>query len=444
MKTKLAYLLLLLLIPAGASAQVTQQWAALYNGPGNGRNTATSIAVDSGGNVYVTGFSDGGATGLDYATIKYNSAGTQLWVQRFNGSGNGDDVPAAIAVDAAGNVYVTGYSYSGPATGYDYATISYDTNGNQRWVMLYNGSTNLDDFANALVLDAFGNVVVTGGTNVVGGLDYGTVAYDPTTGAQLWVALYSGGAGDDIANAITADGLGNVYVTGQSTGFGTGFDYLTVAYDSTGAQIYASRYNGPASGDDVAQGIAVDGAGNAFVTGYSLGAGTGFDFATVAYDLTGAQLWLARYDGPASGYDLGNSVVFDPIGFVYVTGSSQGIGTNLDYATIQYDPATGTQNWVQRYDGPASSLDEPYKVTVDGTGNIYVTGYSFGVGTGYDYATLSYDSTGVQRWVRRYDGFGADDVADALTVDSLGNVYVTGYATSGTGRNFATVKYSQP
>ena len=105
---------------------VQQQWVAVYNG-GNGSDIAYAIAVDGSGNVYVTGFSVGrGSCNIacnDYATIKYDSSGNQQWVARYNGPANDDDHATAIAVDASGNVYVTGSSLGTAWPDYDYATV---------------------------------------------------------------------------------------------------------------------------------------------------------------------------------------------------------------------------------------------------------------------------------------------------------------------------------
>jgi len=117
-------------LSTGVQAQVAQAWVARYNGSGNGEDQANAVAVDSAGNVYVTGFSYG--TLSDYATIKYDSSGNQLWAARYNGPGNDEDRANAMAVDAAGNVYVTGESWDSGVT--DYATIKYDSSGNQVWV----------------------------------------------------------------------------------------------------------------------------------------------------------------------------------------------------------------------------------------------------------------------------------------------------------------------
>ena len=113
---------------------------------------ATAIAVDGSGNVYVTGGSYGSGTYYDYATIKYNSSGDTMWVRRYNGPGNSYDEATAIAVDSSGNVYVTGWSYS-LGTGYDYATIKYNSSGDTMWVRRYNGPGNSDDEATAIAVE---------------------------------------------------------------------------------------------------------------------------------------------------------------------------------------------------------------------------------------------------------------------------------------------------
>jgi PQQ-like domain len=152
-----------------------------------------------------------------------------------------------------------------------------------------------------------GTVFVTGTSRVAPALDYATAANDAATGARRWVSRYSGPPGHaDSARsvAVSPDGA-TVFVTGSSragpTGATSGLDYATVAYDAaTGAQRWASRYNGPANGDDGASSVAVSpGGATVFVTGISQGAASGSDYATVAYDAaTGALRWVRRYNGP--------------------------------------------------------------------------------------------------------------------------------------------------
>jgi hypothetical protein len=172
----------------------------------------------------------------------------------------------------------------GSDTSIDCATVKYNSAGQEQWVARYNGPANLADFAEALALDDLENVYVTGtSTSEAGRHEYVTIRYNPA-GQEQWVARYSGtGAGDNGADEIALDSSGNVYVTGASFGFGSGYDYATVKYNSIGQEQWAARYNGPASGDDFATGIAVDSSNNVYVTGRSTGLGTGFDYATIKY-----------------------------------------------------------------------------------------------------------------------------------------------------------------
>lgn len=421
---------------------VTEEWVARYNGPGDSLDFSSAITVDGFGFVYVTGWSYGTGTDLDYATIKYNSNGVQQWVARYNGTGNGVDYARAIAVDNSGNVYVTGRSL-GSGTGSDYATIKYDVNGIEQWVARYNGSGNVTDEANAIAVDGSGNVYVTGRSVGSGtGEDYVTIKYN-SNGDSVWVARYDGpGNGSDWARAIAVDGAGNVYVTGDSWGNGTSLDYATIKYNSNGVELWVARYNGPASGSDYAYAISVDGTGNVYVTGGSEGNGTGDDYATIKYNSNGVQQWVARYNGPGNGADAATALALDASDNVYVTGYSNGGGSGDDYATIKYN-SNGDQQWVTRYNGPGNSWDYASDIAVDGFGNVYVTGDSWGSGTGEDYATVMYNTNGVQQWVARYNGPGNDlDVATAIAVDGSSNVYVTGYSGgSGTGYDYATIKY---
>ncbi len=368
-----------------------QQWAARYNGPGNSFERAYSIAVDGSGNVYVTGRSTGIGTAYDYATIKYNSSGDSVWVQRYNGPGNGDDEARSIAVDGLGNVYVTGYS-KGSAPGPDYATIKYNSTGSQLWVQRYNGPVNGYANAYSIAIDGLGNVYVTGRSYGGGvGYDYATIKYN-STGAVQWVQRYNGTANDnDEAYSITVDGSSNVYVTGTSISIGSGYDYVTIKYNSSGTQQWFQRYSGTSSssGSDAAFSIAVNDSGNVYVTGESIGFGTLYDYATVKYNSSGVLQWHQRYNGPGNGYDNAYSIAVDSSGNLYVTGKSLGISTDFDYATIKYN-SSGDSVWLRRYNGPGSGEDYANSIAIDGLGNVYVTGQSTGSGTGLDFATIKY------------------------------------------------------
>jgi uncharacterized delta-60 repeat protein len=389
---------------AASSAQaIAKKWVKRYDATGyreDPNDYANAVVVDGSGNIYVTGVSAGSNTGQDFATIKYSGVGKQLWVKRYNGPGNGSDAANAIAVDSSGNIYVTGAS-AGKSTGQDYATVKYSSAGKQLWVKRYTAPGNGDDCADAIAMDRSGNIYVTGYSKGSGtDEDYATVKYS-SAGKELWVKRYNGpGNGEDFANAIAVDGSENICVTGRSARSGADDDFATIKYSSAGKELWLKRYNGPKNGNDHPLAIAVDGSGNIYVTGYSWAgeiweSGTGNDYATIKYSSAGKQLWVKRYDGPGNREDYARAIAVDGSGNIYVTGSSTGSDFESDisdYVTIKYSGA-GVQLWLDRYDGPGGwgeNDDGANAIAVDKSGNVYVTGYSTGSDTGYDYATIKY------------------------------------------------------
>ncbi|MBK7446017.1 MAG: SBBP repeat-containing protein [Ignavibacteria bacterium] len=440
----LFYILLILVTVQNIFSQVTQEWVARYDGPGNSTDLANSIAVDGSGNVYVTGYCTASGTDYDYATIKYNSSGVMQWEKRYNGTGNLNDYASSIAIDVSGNVYVTGQS-EGTGSNFDYATIKYNSSGVQQWVQRYNGPGNYADAARSIAVDGLGNVYVTGsGTGSGTGVDYATIKYN-SSGDSVWVKRYnSNGNSVDAVSKMAVDGSGNVYVTGYSAGSGTGYDYATIKYNSSGVQQWVKIYNGPGNLSDYANSISVDNSGNVYVAGQSRGSGTAEDYATIKYNSSGDSVWVQRYNGTGNLSDGANSIAVDGSGNVFVTGSSTGSGTDFDYATLKYN-SSGILQWLKRYNGPINSSDYANSIALDGSGNVYVTGQSPGSGLSYDYTTIKYNSSGDSVWVKRYNGpANSTDNANSIALDGSGNVFVTGQSEgSGTGTDYATVKYSQ-
>jgi Beta-propeller repeat len=353
-----------------------QEWLRTTDGGGN--DAAVAIKTDGAGNVYVTGSSAGVLYSM---TAKYSAAGGQLWVQSFTTTGEGD-AGTDIAVDHEGNLYVTGYNVE-TATSFDFITIKYSPGGAELWVRRYD-SGNGEDVPAAIGCDESG-IYVTGRSNG----DYTTIKYD-FDGVQQWLRSYNGtGNGSDSPADLIVDGAGKIYVTGQSDGSGTNVDYATIKYDSAGNEQWVRRYDGPttvvASDYDRAAALMVDAAGNVFVTGNSSD-----DFATVKYDAAGTEMWVRRYNGPGAGGDWATSIAVDASGNSYVCGSSFGNSTTqYDFATLSYDPS-GTVRWTERYNGPASGYDTPYSIAVHSSGNVYVSGSSTGIGTSLDYTTIKY------------------------------------------------------
>ncbi len=200
-----------------------ESWVSRYTGPGDSTDAPTSITLDMAGNIYVTGSSTGSTSRDDIVTIKYNSIGTELWVARYNGTGNSLDIAYSIAVDYLGNTFVGGRSM-GASLNYDFIVLKYDPNGNLLWASRYNGPNNLTDYGYAMMVDNSGSVYITGGSGSTTALyDYATVKYD-NNGNLEWVIRYST-AVSEIAYCIGLDRYGNIFVTGTGSN-----DIITVKY----------------------------------------------------------------------------------------------------------------------------------------------------------------------------------------------------------------------
>jgi hypothetical protein len=291
-------------------------WVRRYNGPVNDDDQANAIAVDNYGNVYVTGYSWGGVTYGDCATIKYYPNGHTAWVRRYDGPGNTPDWASALAVDSSGNVYVTGNSRQTISNPDDYLTIKYYPNGDTAWVRRYNGPENTTDQASAIAVDGSGNVYVTGSSAAV---QRATIKYYPN-GDTAWVRRYPYGRG----TAIAVDGSDNVFVTGY---------FATIKYYPDGDTAWVRGYPG-----FLGSAVAVDDSGNVYVTGDCSDriTETGSDYVTIKFYPNGDTAWIVRYNGPENGYDRARDIAIDSSGNVYVTGESPGSGTKTDYVTIKY------------------------------------------------------------------------------------------------------------
>jgi hypothetical protein len=309
---------------------VATEWARRYEGPLAGYMPA-AIAVDGQGNIYIIGSSWSG-TSADFLTIKYGPDGRTLWTRNYNSPEDYYDYATAMAVDAQGNVYVTGYSVKtwdkqSPASTI-FVTLKYDTDGELLWERHYDGPIEGGrDIPVAMALDPQGNVLVTGESGKVD-VEFAsaTVKYSPD-GLELWVRRFQKGY-DSSASAIAADAQGNVYITGGLSGSGFHGDFFTVKYSPVGEELWWRRYKGGNAGG--ANALALDGQGNVYVSGSSMEAETGFDYVTIKYSPEGKRLWVRRYNGPGNQEDIAHAIALDAQGNVLVTGHSTGSGTNHD------------------------------------------------------------------------------------------------------------------
>jgi hypothetical protein len=438
-----------------------------YDGPGSGPDYPAAVAVaGDGARFFVAGSAYGGPTnGDDYATIAYGPKGRRLWLRSYNGPDSNIDQALDVAVAPGGGmVFVTGYSFGGPATTNDATTIAYDAaDGDVLWIARYNGPGNDTDVGVDVVVAPDGQTVFVTGASIGsdGMLDVLTIAYQAETGVQAWVSRFGeGNAASDEGLSIGMSPAGDrVYVTGYQTV--SDADFITLAY-SAGSGDEVWRRSVDAGGDELGRSLTVAPDGSSvYVTGYRSGVpggvplaclsgdlAVGDDYITVAYDaVTGRRRWMSNYDGPDHDCDQAYGIAIAPDGStVFVTGSSFSLTSDSDAATVAYGTADGTELWSARFDGPDHLYDTGDSLVVSPDGDsLYVAGTSTGAATDYDFMTLFYEvSTGGLLRAERYDGPGHGfDAPNAIAMHPSGRaIYVTGGSTgSNLDPDFATVVY---
>jgi hypothetical protein len=360
----------------------------------SGIDKPVAIAVDTGKNIYVTGYTASGGGGFDFITVKYDSNLQQLWSIFYNGSDNKDDQPTAIAVNDSLNIFVSGWS-KGSGSGVDYVTIKYDQSGTEKWVKRYNGPGNSTDSALGMVLYRNTDLYVTG-TSVDSGYDYFTIKYNPATGDSIWSVRYNGYfLGNDIARGIVRNTNNEVFITGSSQNASGNNDYVTIGYTSSGTVKWISRYNSPTNTHDEAYAIGLSGTSRIYVTGKSIQTGSFNDIVTVCYAQSdGDSNWIRSYNGTAGDEDIGTAIAggTNP----YIIGTSMGTGVGKDFVLIQQNGNNGNLNYSVRYNGFANSDDAPVAL-VSSSGAVYVTGQSKKL-KGSEFLTIKYVDSDVIKY----------------------------------------------
>jgi len=424
-----------------AAADGALLWERRYNGPGNGRDLAQAIVIDSSNNVVVTGASFG-EDSTDFYTAKYAGAdGALLWEKRYNGGGEDRSQTVALTLDAAGNVVVAGSSASSEGNR-DAHTIKYaGADGALLWQQRYDGPAHHEDVVRAVAVDGSGNVIVTGSS--VDSQFYEnayTAKYAAADGRLLWERLYSPTNRSASGQNLAVDASGNVVMTGYS--ISNIWDHYTAKYAAAdGALLWERLQDGPRIPENAKSVVVLDASGNAVVSGSA--GGYDSDLFTANYAaVDGAVIWEQRYAGLSRGQGVGECVAVDAGGNVIVTGSSEGNDSGLDYYTAKYSPQ-GALLWERRYDSPNHGGDYVRAMALDADGNVAVTGYSAG-DRAFDFYTVKYAaSDGAVLWEHRYDGTGGwDDHPQALAVDADGNVIVTGFSTGTNVYGPYTAKYA--
>ena len=330
----------------------------------------------------------------------------------------------------------------------------------QEWVRETVGAQ--DDGLGSIVVrtDPSGNAYL----GATGNGAYRTVKYD-RAGNELWSKTFGGTPQQHCyAEALSVDGSGNVYVTGECRDEAYNFDMVTIKYDASGTALWTVRYDNPQGGRDFALGLAVDNEGSVYVAGSSFRNESGSDFTTVKYSADGIQLWVASYDAgafidPLSGRsrpsnDQAHAITLDMSDNVYVTGTTRLLAANhtaTEFATIKYDPA-GNQVWVRNRpaggEGPRAS-----RLAVDRDGSVYVAGSRrpgndcLGHQNPSAASLVKYSSDGALQWEAQYP-LTEPFVIAAMAIGPSGDVSITGTlasdgcANSGTGNYSRTMQFS--
>lgn len=239
---------------------------------------------------------------------------------------------------------------------------------------------------------------MTGGSYGTNGSGYATLAYDATTGNRLWLKRYDFKDYDNSSSArsvtVSLDGE-TVFVTGFSDGGPTDWDYATIAYDAaTGATSWEKRYNDPPGDDqDAANALVLSPDGRTvFVTGESRGLVRNYDYATLAYAaVTGRRQWVKRYNGPSNGDDYSESIAVSQT--ERACSSLAGATSQTLRATtrIAYEAGTGAKRFAKRYNAPFDSRDSATSIAASPDGSqVFVTGSSLASASLDDFATIAY------------------------------------------------------
>ena len=259
---------------------------------------------------------------------------------------------------------------------------------------------------------------------------------------ENWIYTYNGTADStDVAKVMAGHNSylfysGSIYVGGYTIGIGTGKDFLVKKFAETlipgyetfvKEPVWTYTWNGSANKDDEVNAIYVEG-GNLFIAGYTTKSNNTRDLRVVCLDtIAGAMNWEYTYNGPGNGNDEAYAIA-GGYGLqggndynIYVAGYSAGIGTGLDFTVIKFDPLLtgGTHKWVYRKTGPGNNSDIAYSIATTSSAAsgtqpmIYAAGYTTGSGSGKDFTIIKLDTLGTEKWVLPHD-VGDNDIAKVI------------------------------
>lgn len=440
----------------------TRQWASFHAGTlANGGDIGYSLASD-GSSIYVAGGADNIGTQKDAVVIKYDLSGNETWYKNYNGEGDYSESARSMVIDNNDRTYLGGYSFQ-EGHNRDICLVALNTAGDTICTYLYNGSKSDDDELNAIAQDASGYIYATGYTKSLNQKsDFFTMKWDPSTCDTLWTRLYNSSVNQsDRAESMVVDAAGNVYVTGRSDSDPTDTidnnDIVTIKYSTSGAQLWLQRFNGTGNLKDEPSKIILDNSGNVLVCG-RMEKLNDDDFVILKYDpSTGNPVWAspATYNGPFANDDRPLDMIVDNNNDIFVCGYSQtgSAGATDDAVILKLDPS-GNLTGFYGYDGTGLGNDQAVALAHDNQDNIIVTMYSDvdtdPLRSNYNYLTMKFDVNLTPLWAlpAEYNSaINGDDVPVAITTNAAGDIFVTGTSETDTtgglvNHDWITVRYN--
>ncbi len=321
------------------------------------------------------------------------TTGEVLWSLHYASPEGVDEGALDMVLDSQDDIFITGYAMIG-SQGKQALTMKISgSNGSIIWTDTFGGSDAEHDLAWDIVIGSDDNPVISGIVLESGAVaNYFVRKMDSSDGSVIWdkrgtEAQYNV---DSRGTWLSIMDNGDV-VMAQRTFGSNGYDiYLHRFAASNGSTVWSRTFDGPTHGGDEPRDMIVDSEDNLLICGVQ-DISWNYNYMVLKIDGdTGDTLWNANYDGPPGWYDVASSIAEGPDGTVLVTGLSDGTGTGWDWATIAYNSSDGAQVWEKRFDGPTSQSDEASHVIASPEGEVFVTGYGYGDGSNKDMFTVCY------------------------------------------------------
>lgn len=363
----------------------------------------------------------------DSNQLHSSSASTELLYYTWGGSGS--EAAYDIVIDSANNSYIVGYTNSFGAGDSDLCLVKFNSSGVE-WNRTFGGIYR--DSGKSIVLDSLNDIYITGHTNSfgAGGSDIWLLKINSTGGVE-WNHTW-GGIYDDVGWSVALDSLNNAYVAGYTHSFGEGSsDMCLVKFNSTGV---VWNYTCGGSDTDGGYGVTLDPLGNVYVVGTTKSFGVGGrDIFLAKFNSTGVvwnRTWGCVYN------DQGTDVIFSPSGDLYVAGYyeqppncyiSPGWGVFPVIGLIKFT-SDGIYLWNSTW--KEGYLDYSYGMVLDSSGNAYIAGYTLDYDYyDYDSVLVRFNSSGVADWHCTWGG-NEVDLAMGVTLGPNGTAFVVGYTMS--------------